>query len=92
MTTTQPHKAEPALTEEGRRRAEALLGVRVLQALGQPPGWHRVQVRRLGQETFRVNVFVGADAATAKIAHSYFLVADGAGNITEASPTVLRRY
>ena len=90
--TTQQDRTELTSADEERRRAEARVGARVLQALGPPPGWHRVQVRRLGQETFRVNVLVGADAATATIAHSYFLVADGDGNITESSPAVLRRY
>jgi len=92
MTTAQLDRAEAASADEHRRRAEARIGCRVLQTLGHPPAWFRVQVRRLGETSFRVNVFVGADCATARIAHSYFLLADGDGNITESSPTVLRRY
>jgi hypothetical protein len=39
-----------------------------------------------------VNVLVGAEAASAKVAHSYFLVADLDGNIVESTPTITRRY
>jgi hypothetical protein len=39
-----------------------------------------------------VNVFVGANAASAKIANSYCLVADGDGNFLECNPKVRQQY
>lgn len=92
MTAEQQEKpsATPKLPEA--RDREAALGRRVLAALGRPPLLHRVQVRGLSGDCFRVNVFVGPDAGSAKLAHSYFVRADADGNITAASPEITRQY
>jgi hypothetical protein len=37
-------------------------------------------------------VVVGPDAVSARIAHSYFLVADGAGNVLASTPRLTRLY
>jgi hypothetical protein len=50
------------------------------------------QVRPLWQDHYRVNVFIGADAASAKIAHSYFLVVNSDGNIIASTPKITRQY
>jgi hypothetical protein len=71
---------------------QALIGDRVLHALGHPGNLHRVQVRRLWGDHFRVNVFVGVDAASALVAHSFFLVADDGGNILRTVPALTRKY
>ncbi len=60
----------------------------VPHALGKPRNLLKVQVRPLWDRNNRVNVFVGVDAACAKIRHSCFVVADGDGNILEATPTI----
>jgi hypothetical protein len=60
--------------------------------LGQPGDLHRVQVRWLWEDHYRVNVLLGVDAASAKVAHSYFLVADGDGNILASTLKLLKRY
>ena len=39
-----------------------------------------------------MNIFVGADAASAKVAHSYFLVVDGDGRIVESTPKLTKHY
>jgi hypothetical protein len=39
-----------------------------------------------------VNVFVGDDAASLKVAHSYFLQADGDGRVLTSSPAITRAY
>lgn len=70
----------------------ATIGNHVIHALGQPGSLHRVQVRQLWEDRYRVNVFVGVDAASAKVAHSFFLVTDSAGNITASTPTITRQY
>jgi hypothetical protein len=51
-----------------------------------------VQVQRLWEEHYRVNVLVGADAASARVAHSYFLVIDGAGRVSACTPELTRQY
>jgi hypothetical protein len=71
---------------------EALVKDKVLQALGKPSEPYEVRVRRLWADRYRVNVVVGADPHGSRIAHSYFLVSDEAGNILEASPCLTRQY
>src|SRR5207249_10797464 len=64
------------MTAEQRQRSRAderllleklstLIGERVLSQLGQPVDLHRVQVRRLWDGHYRVNILIGADAASA---------------------------
>ena len=62
----------------------------VVAYLGQPSNVHTVQVRCLWENHYRVNVFVGADAATALVAHSYFLVTDGEGAILQSTPKMAK--
>jgi hypothetical protein len=81
--------------QEGQQEGQkliAVIGKHVIHALGQPGDLHTVQVRRLWEGRYRVNVFVGADAACAKVAHSYYLLADGDGNIIESTPQIARHY
>ena len=65
---------------------DAAIRSHVLRTLGRPAGLLRVEVRRLWEDHYRVNVFIGVDAASATISHSYFLVADAAGNVTASTP------
>lgn len=71
---------------------EAVVRESVLAALGRPPDLHRVQVRRVFGDNYRVNVFVGPDGASVAIAHSYFLTADGKGKILSCCPPIARAY
>jgi hypothetical protein len=69
---------------------EAVVRDNVLAALGRPTDHHRVQVRRVWGDNYRVNVFVGADVTSLVIAHSYFLRADGDGKIVTCCPAIVR--
>ena len=51
-----------------------------------------MQVRPLWENYYRVNVLVGNDLASARIANSYFLVADNDGNITASTPKIMKQY
>jgi hypothetical protein len=75
-----------------RQQRNAVIGKHVLHTLGQPGDLHRVQVRPLWEDHYRVNILVGADAVSAKVAHSYFLVADSDGNIIASTPKITRQY
>ena len=72
--------------------APAALGERVLQALGQPQRLYAVQVRRLWDDHYRVNVFVQRDEAAVAISDSFFLVTDPDGNILASTPELTRQY
>jgi hypothetical protein len=77
--------------KETQQRAVEIRG-HVMHALGNPGNLHSVQVRPLWEGHYRVNVFVGLDAASAKVAHSYFLVTDDNGNIVASTPKIGKRY
>jgi hypothetical protein len=97
MMTTKLLVQKPAEIEQESERQEAglleaVVSDSVLSALGSPAGPHRVQVRRVWGDNYRVNVFVGPDAASFKVAHSYFLSADGDGKILTCCPPIARAY
>jgi hypothetical protein len=70
----------------------ALIAERVIHALGEPGHLLTVSVRPLWQNRYRVNVFVGTDAASARVVNSYFLEVDDEGAITTSTPTILKLY
>jgi hypothetical protein len=90
LTTQQRERDTADLIR--RERLQGLIAAAVIRALGRPDDLRTVQVRWLWDDNYRVNVFTGADGASAAIAHSHFLRADGAGEIVEAFPAIVRRY
>ena len=51
-----------------------------------PPGEYYVAA------VYELAALVGVDAASAKVARSYFLEADGDGNIIASTPPITRKY
>ena len=64
----------------------------VMQVLGKPTNLIKVQVRQLWDNHYRVNVLVGLDAASARVANSYFLVVNSEGNVITANPKLGSQY
>jgi hypothetical protein len=91
--STKPQE-EPVKEQKHQQRQQlsAAIGRHVINALGQPHDLHRVHVRQLWDDRYRVNILLGLDAASARIAHSYFLVTDGNGNIVESAPKITKEY
>jgi hypothetical protein len=91
-----PTKLEvlPPADEEKRERPQLtdLIGKQVLQALGRPDDLQQVQVRPLWENHYRVNVFTGEDMNSVFVTNSFFLVADGAGNIIKSVPAIKKQY
>jgi hypothetical protein len=91
--STQQQETEHKVQEKlARPQRKAVIGKHVMRTLGLPGDLYAVQVRDLWENRYRVNVFVGVDAASAKVAHSYFLVADSDGNILASTPKIMRQY
>jgi hypothetical protein len=86
----EEREQESELPEAGL--LEAVVGDYVMSALGRPAGLYRVQVRHVWGGSYRVNVFVGPDVASFKVAHSYFLRADTDGKILSCCPALARAY
>ena len=85
---TQHEDAEP----HRREMLNALIGEQVIHTLGKPGGLYKVQVRPLWEGRYRVNVLIGDDAVSAKIASSYFVKADSGGHIVELRPTITKPH
>jgi hypothetical protein len=83
-------KAEQA-KQTNEQRSGVIIG-QLLQALGRPATLYRVEIRHLWDDRYRANVFVGADAASTRVAHSFFIVADEDGNIIASEPDITRTY
>lgn len=64
----------------------------VLAILGRPVDFLRISIRQVTNSDFRVNVLTGAELATARIAHSYFVTANEDGLVTASLPAIVRRY
>jgi hypothetical protein len=90
MPTQQDSKPDDPqeLRRQERAACKKRIGERVIKALGHSDHFRTVQVRSLWGQHYRVNVFIGADAASAKIAHSYFVEVDLEGNIIESTPKI----
>lgn len=89
---TTPTRAERHSEETGETRPDRALQSSVLTALGRPPGLYQVAVRPLWESRFRVNVLVGPDFTSARIAHSFFVEADETGRIHSSTPRITRLY
>jgi len=92
MAMQHQEKQDRDQEKQERQQRNALIGKNVLHALGQPADLRKVQVRRLWEDHYRVNVFVGVDAASTKVAHSYFLVTGSEGNIIASTPAIAKQY
>ena len=92
MTTTQQNTELKVLKQQECEAWNALIREQVLHALGEPGGLLKVSVRPLWENRYRVNVYVGADAVSSRVAHSYFLEVGGEGNILVSTPTIVRQY
>jgi len=92
MPTTQQGEQLKDPERHKREALNALLRQQVLNALGAPGDLLKVQVRPLWENHYRVNVVVGADMTSPRVAHSYFLVADGDGTIVASTPAIRKRY
>ena len=64
----------------------------VLAALGRPDDLFRVTVRLVVADNYRVNVLIGPDAVSARIAHSFFVKADNVGALTSSTPAIQKHY
>ena len=92
MPGAQEGEQREDMEKHKRETLNALIREQVIHNLGQPDAMHCVQVRRLWKQRYRVNIYVGADAASAKIANSFFVHADDAGNIVAANPKITKKY
>jgi hypothetical protein len=90
ITTTDNVRAVKRVTRV-RPGVGAVIAEVVLARLGEPDDLLKVQVKRVLGRKYRVNVYVRA-AGSCRIAHSYFVEADGRGAVLASSPPITRAY
>jgi len=92
MPTTPQLERTEQIMSHAREALDSLVREQVIHNLGKPTDLLSVQVRPLWGTRYRVNVVVGANAASARVVDSFFLVTDADGSILEATPKIKRRY
>jgi gamma-glutamyltranspeptidase len=83
---------ENKLEHEERATLDNLIREQVIHALGTPLNLRHVQVRKVSDTQYRVNVIVGENAGAVKVANSYFLVVDSEGGLVSATPSITKQY
>jgi hypothetical protein len=92
MSMTKQIEQHEGKEPQQREALDTPIQLQILHTLGSPDHLIKVQVRQLWTNHYRVNVYVGLDAASAKVANSYFLVVDGEGTILTSNPKITRHY
>ena len=87
---TQQREHDKVAEQHRRETLNALIAGQVLHGLGRPDFLHRIKVHSLWESFYRVNVLIGEDAVSLKVANSYFLKADSEGKIVESTPKISR--
>ena len=90
MPAAQQRKQDRDLEQHKSEILQTLIEEQVIHRLGKPVGLHKLQVRRLWEDHYRVNVLFGENAASAKIANSYFVETDSDGNIVDSNPKMTK--
>ena len=88
----QQEMPRPEVEKQPDRQLSQIIGNHLTDALGKPKDLQMVQVRRVWGDCYRVNIYVGKNAVSARIVNSYFLVADQSGNIVESNPKIVKQY
>ena len=92
MPAKDQAKYQVDLTKATHEQRSAVITGQLLHDLGRPDALYRVEVRPLWDGHYRVNVFIGKDTASTRLAHSYFLVTDADGKILASDPDIARQY
>ena len=92
MTTAEQNKQHEGMKKHEREALCALIGEHVMHSLGEPGNLCKLLVRPLWVDHYRVNVLVGENLANARIANSYFVLADGDGNSLRSGPQITKQY
>jgi hypothetical protein len=78
--------------DQNANRLNHAICLSIIAALGRPSDFLRITARRVTENGYRVNVVTGNDAASARIAHSYFVTADANGKVTASEPMIVKQY
>ena len=89
QTAEQP---KDDLTIHKRVILDELIREQVMHALGTPADLIDVQVRKLWDDHYRVNVLVGPNPASVRLTNSYFVETDSNGSYIKTTPKIVKQY
>jgi hypothetical protein len=88
----QIEQPKDEMAPDKREALNSLIREQVIHALGKPIDLRNVQVRKVWDDHYRVNVIVGVNAGAVRVANSYFLVIDSDGNLIASTPQITKQY
>ena len=88
----QIEQPKETMKQDERETLDKLIREQVIHALGEPIDLRGVQVRKVWGNHYRVNVLVGMNAASVRVANSYFVVIDSDGRLIAATPKITQQY
>ena len=88
----QCEQPKDKMGRDERETLDHLIREQVIHALGTPIDLRTVQVRKVSDNQYRVNVIVGVNAGSVRVANSYFLVIDSNGSVISATPKITKQY
>jgi hypothetical protein len=80
------------MAQDERKTFDNLIREQVIHVLGKPIDLRKVQVRKVWKDHYRVNVIVGMNAGSVRVANSYFLKIDSDGSLITATPKITKQY
>jgi len=80
------------MKREEREAIDKWISEQVIHALGRPTDLRDVQVRKVWDDHYRVNIIVGANAGSVRVANSFFLKIDSKGGLIATTPTITKQY
>ncbi len=83
---------EDNMEKHQRETLDSVIREQVIHTLGTPINLRNVQVRKVSDTQYRVNVIVGENAGAVRVANSYFLVVDSEGGLIAATPRITKQY
>ena len=89
LQTEQP---KDQMGRDEREALENLIREQVIHTLGKPIDLRNVQVRKVWDNHYRVNIIVGEHAGSVRVANSYLVGIDGEGKVVTATPKITKQY
>ena len=90
--STAEQREQRELKQHKHEMMDSFIEEQIMHTLGKPSNLLKVQIKRLWENCYRVNVLIGGDAASVRIANSYFVKADSDGNIVVSTPKITKQY
>ena len=88
----QTEQPRDGMEPDRREALNNLIREQVIHALGTPIDLRDVHVRKVWGKHYRVNVIVGPNASSVRIANSYFVVIDSDGSVISTTPKITKQH